>query len=293
MNLQKYCRWHPYLLLLPALVVLLGLFLRGVVLAVFQSLGFFPMLGLKEFTFAYYLEVWSSPEFLDALGYSLYISFVSSLIAVIIGVFLAYQLIKLPEKHRIVKLLYKLPIIVPHIVASLLIFLFFTQSGILSRFLFQLGIIEELQDFPRLIFDKKGMGIILVYLWKVIPFIGLVAYTVLKHINNSFAGAAANLGASSRQIFWNIYFPLSLPSIGSAFIIVFAFSFGAFEVPFLLGPTYPRTLPVLAYQKYISSDLLQRPYAMVIAVTLSLFSLGLIYIYTRLLDIIVKHSVSK
>ncbi|MBM7556408.1 ABC transporter permease [Halanaerobacter jeridensis] len=287
---KKRSLWEPYLLLLPALVVLGGLFLGGVVLGVLQSFGYFPLIGLNNFTFEYYTEMLSSPEFLDALGYSLYISVVSSVLAAVIGVFLAYQLAKLPKKHTLVKLIYKLPIVVPHIIATLLVFLFFTQSGLLSRILYNLGIIEQIESFPALVFDKKGIGIILVYLWKEIPFIALITYTVLKHINTSFEEVAANLGANSRQIFWHIYLPLSLPSIGSAVIIVFAFSFGAFEIPFLLGPTYPKTLPVMAYQRYISSDLMQRPYAMVIAVVLTVICVGLIYLYKKSVDLMLRYN---
>ena len=287
---KKRSLWEPYLLLLPALVVLGGLFLGGVVLGVLQSFGYFPLIGLNNFTLEYYTEMLSSPEFLDALGYSLYISIVSSVLAAVLGVFLAYQLAKLPKKHTLVRLIYKLPIIVPHIIATLLVFLFFTQSGLLSRILYNLGIIEQLESFPALVFDKKGIGIILVYLWKEIPFIALITYTVLKHINTSFEEVAANLGANSRQIFWHIYLPLSLPSIGSAVIIVFAFSFGAFEIPFLLGPTYPKTLPVMAYQRYISSDLMQRPYAMVIAVVLTVICVGLIYLYKKSVDLMLRYN---
>ncbi|GAB6098202.1 ABC transporter permease subunit [Halanaerocella petrolearia] len=284
MKLANDSTWKPYLLLLPVLTVLVGLFLGGVTLALAQSFGYFPLLGLKNITLKYYTEILSSPEFIDALGYSIYISLISAFVAVVIGVFLAYQLVKLSPKHQLVRLVYKLPIIVPHIVASLLVFLFFTQSGLLSRLLHQLGLVDKLQHFPQLVFDRWGIGIILVYLWKEVPFVALVTYTVLKHINSSFTQVAANLGANRRQIFWDIYFPLSLPSIGSAFIIVFAFSFGAFEIPYLLGPTYPKTLPVMAYQRYASSDLTQRPYAMVIAMILTVICCGLIYIYKRILD---------
>ena len=43
---KKRSLWEPYLLLLPALVVLGGLFLGGVVLGVLQSFGYFPLIGL-------------------------------------------------------------------------------------------------------------------------------------------------------------------------------------------------------------------------------------------------------
>ncbi len=287
----RFKKWYPYLLLSPALFVLSALFLGGVVLGLSQSLGYFPILGLEEPTFSYYIEVWSSSEFFHSLIFSLFIAFTSSVLTVIIGVFFAYQLVKMRGKNKIINFLYKLPIIVPHIIASLMVFLMLTQSGILSRIFFQLGLIEEISSFPRLIFDKFGIGIIAAYLWKQIPFVILVVYTVLKHINNSFEAAAKNLGASSAQVFREIYLPLAAPSIGSAFIIIFAFSLGAFEIPYLLGPTYPQTLSVLAYKNYISLDLTQRPYTMVIAMTLTMITVILIIIYRKILSLVSRYHV--
>lgn len=287
----RFKKWYPYLLLSPALLVLVVLFLGGVILGLSQSLGYFPILGLEDPTFSYYIEVWSSSEFFHSLIFSLFIAFTSSVLTVIIGVFFAYQLVKLKGKNKIINLLYKLPIIVPHIIASLMVFLILTQSGILSRIAFQLGFIEEISEFPRLIFDKFGIGIIAAYLWKQIPFVILVVYTVLKHINNSFEAAARNLGASSSQVFKEIYLPLAAPSIGSAFIIIFAFSLGAFEIPYLLGPTYPQTLSVLAYKNYISLDLTQRPYTMVIAMSLTMITVILIIIYRKILSLVSRYHV--
>ncbi|MFW6280393.1 MAG: ABC transporter permease [Halanaerobium sp.] len=287
----RFKKWYPYILLSPALLVLSVLFLGGVILGLSQSLGYFPILGLEEPTFSYYIEVWSSPEFFHSLVFSLFIAFTSSILTVIIGVFFAYQLVKMKGKNKIINFLYKLPIIVPHIIASLMVFLILTQSGILSRLAFHLGFIEEISEFPRLIFDKSGIGIIAAYLWKQIPFVILVVYTVLKHINNSFEAAAKNLGASSSQVFREIYLPLAAPSIGSAFIIIFAFSLGAFEIPYLLGPTYPQTLSVLAYKNYISLDLTQRPYTMVIAMSLTMITVVLIVIYRKILSLVTRYHV--
>jgi len=287
----RFNKWYPYLLLSPALIVLLLLFLGGVILGLSQSLGYFPVLGLEDPTFKYYLEVWSSTEFLHSLAFSLFISFVSASLTTVIGVFFAYQLLKMRNENKIINFLYKLPIIVPHIIASLMIFLILTQSGILSRFAYHLGIIDEIAQFPRLVFDKNGFGIIAAYLWKQIPFVGLMVYTVLKQINGSFEAAAKNLGASESQVFREIYLPLTAPSIASAFIIIFAFSLGSFEIPYLLGPTYPQTLSVLAYKNYISLDLTQRPYTMVIAMSLTMITVILIIIYRKILSLISRYHI--
>ena len=45
---------------------------------------------------------------------------------------------------------------------------------------------------------------------------------------------------------------------------MFAFSFGSYEVPFLLGPTLPKAIPVLAYLEFQNPDILNRSYAMAI-----------------------------
>jgi len=80
-------------------------------------------------------------------------------------------------------------------------------------------------------------------------------------------------------VFFQIILPLSMPSIISASTIVFAFAFGAFEIPYLLGATYPKTLSVWAYYNYISPDLINRPVAMVISIVLTLICIVLVVIY--------------
>lgn len=77
-------------------------------------------------------------------------------------------------------------------------------------------------------------------------------------------------------------------SILSSFIIIFAFSFGAFEVPYLLGPTTPKSLSVKAYIEYSNPDLTNRPYAMVINTILIVISTFLIILYRKSLDIFKK-----
>jgi putative spermidine/putrescine transport system permease protein len=137
--------------------------------------------------------------------------------------------------------------------------------------------------------DKNGIGVILVYIYKGIPFIAFMTFSILKNFSDNLESVAMNLGASKSQAFFNILLPLSMPTIISSFIIIFAFSFGSFEVPYLIGPTTPRALPVEAYIRYSSSDLTQRPYAMAINVILTTFSFVLLIIYNKLLKKIYKY----
>jgi putative spermidine/putrescine transport system permease protein len=273
----------PYILLLPALILILGILVPGIINALFESLGYSKAYGMGSITLKYYREVLSDSDFLSSLRFSLITSLTSSFIALTLGTALAFCVYISSSRKILEKFIFKLPVIVPHIIAAAAAFSILSQSGLLARFLFKLGLIKAMEDMPLFIFDRQGIGIILTYLWKEIPFTAMVVYTVLRNINDKLYIAARNLGANKRQVFFHVMLPLCLPSMLSAFIIIFAFSFGAFEVPYLLGPTFPKALAVEAYMEYTGADLSSRPYAMVINIILTCISIILIYLYDKIL----------
>lgn len=280
----------PYILLLPISIILISIMGFGIINCIMQSLGYIPYIGLKNISFRFYKEILGDSIFLESLIFSLKTSFISTSISIFIGVLLSYLLLQ-SKLSKIKESLLNLPIIVPHIVVVMLMISIFSQSGVISRILYNLNIISDSSQFMSLVSDKNGIGVILVYLWKGIPFVIITTYNTLKNINEKLQNVALNLGANKYQCFRYIILPLVLPSIISSFIILFAFSFGAFEVAFLIGPTYPKALPVSAYMSYVSSDLSQRSYAMVINVILSVFSFGILIVYNRILEKINKYKI--
>lgn len=278
----------PYLLLLPVTIILLGVMGVGVINCIAQSLGYFPQIGLTELTFDYYREVLRNTTFLKSLLFTLKTSFISASLSVILGVLLSYVLMK--EKFsKFRRLILNTPIVVPHIVVVLLMFITFSQSGMVSRVLYKLNIIDTSSQFISIVSDQGGIGIIMVYLWKGIPYTTITTYNILRNMSDKLESVAINLGASKLQSFRYIILPLAMPSIISAFIMLFAFAFGSLEVPFLIGPSTPKTLAVQAYLSYSSSDLFQRPDAMVMNVTLSLISFVLLIVYNRVFEKFYKY----
>lgn len=271
----------PYLLLAPILTILLLIFVAGLAMALFQSIGYFPAVGLNELTLKYFRAILSDKGFLDSLAFSLYISLVSAGLATLFGVLSALALFKAGKDNSVIVALYRVPIIVPHLVSVLLVYNILSQSGILSRVLFGLGLISDQAQFPSLLYNQNGVGIIFAYLWKEIPFVALTAYTILNRMSSRLTEAARNLGASGRQTFLHITLPLIAPSVFSSFIILFAFSFGAYEVPYLLGPTTPKTLPVMAFIEHTNPVLQNRPYAMAINIIITLIALFLTWLYFK------------
>jgi putative spermidine/putrescine transport system permease protein len=145
--------------------------------------------------------------------------------------------------------------------------------------LYALGLIQSDQDFPLLVNDAANVGVLLHFFWQEIPFMTLILLAVLRGMNPAYEIQARALGASPWQCFWNITLPMMKSGILSSSLIVFGYIFASFEVPFLLGSTRPRTLPVLVYRAFTDSDLTRRPEAIALGIILSLVSVLVILGY--------------
>ena len=273
----------PYILLVPQLI--LGVvFIIGLGTGIIQSLGVIPAFGLTEPTLKYYKEILTRSDILQSLKYSLYIAFVSAFFATSIGTILCAILVNLRQVKGKVMRVVQIPIIVPHVIVALFAINILSQNGILARIGAQLGLVSEQQQFPLVLYDGHGIGVILAYLWKEIPFIVYFVIALMANISDSLGEAATNLGADRIQVFWKITLPLCMNTILSGFLIIFVFALGAYELPFILGATLPRSLPVLAYIEYSKPDLLARPYAMAINGLMIAVSCSVTVIYYILLS---------
>ncbi|HKH11319.1 MAG TPA: ABC transporter permease subunit [Rubrobacter sp.] len=268
------------LLLAPALAVIGVLFAGGLAVAFVQSLGYMPAIGLTEPNLDAYRQVLGDEDFVDALSLTLYVSGVSTGVSTVLAVLAALALRR--SGGRISSVVFQLPITIPHLVAAVGIALVVSQTGLGARLAAGLGLIGEPKDFPALLYDEYSVGIILTYVWKEVPFIALVVLAALRGVASELEEVARTLGAGSWQRFWYVVFPVISPSVVAASLLVFAFTFGAFEVPYLLGKSYPTTLPVMAYDEYREIDLSARPAAMAINVLIAVITGAIAALYLRL-----------
>ena len=72
--------------------------------------------------------------------------------------------------------------------------------------------------------------------------------------------------------------------------MIFIFAFGGYELPFLLGTTVPKALPVQAYLAFTAPDLRDRPYAMAMNAVILLLCVGISLLYAWLMHKITKQS---
>jgi putative spermidine/putrescine transport system permease protein len=251
--------WTTAKLVTPALLVVIVLFGGGLILGFFQSLGHLPAAGMDVLSFKHFANVISDPDFFRSLFLTFYIALTSTMIAAAISIVMALVLTSLSERHRIIHFIFQIPLTVPHLVIAVAVVFMMSPTGLFSRLALKLGLIEASSAFPLLINDRWGIGIMLAYVWKEIPFITLMILAVLRNTGVELLEVGKTLKAGRWQRFRYIILPTIYPSLGAACLIVFAYTFGAFEVPFLLGRTYPMMLPVWAYKNYSDVDLLARP----------------------------------
>jgi putative spermidine/putrescine transport system permease protein len=268
-------------MLLPALLVVVGLFGLGMFEVLRQSVGLgVPLPGASAGpTLSYYTAVLRDREIHAALGLTLWVACISTALSVACGVALAVGLRHGRRSKRGVHTLLQAPLALPHLVVALATITVFAQSGLLARAAFALGLIDAPSAFPVLVNDSTGIGIILSYAFKEVPFIALVATTLLARRGDEHDEVARTLGASSWQRFRHVTWPFLAPGVGAAALMIFAYVFSAFETPFLLGQPYPSMLPVVAQQRFMSVDLADRPAAMACALILTVIAAIVVRLY--------------
>ena len=268
-------------LLAPASLVLLGLFAGGAALAIIQSAGFFWPIGEHTFTLSHYRAMLWNREFQASLLLTLAVAAVSSALSAAAGVALALSLRRIAEKWRLLNALIQIPIAIPHIVMAVLLLNVISQSGLIARITRAAGLIDSPNQFPVLVNDSYCISIIAAYVLKESPFIAVVALAMLARLGGEYEAVASTLGASPWQRFRYVTLPLLAPAVISASVIVFAFIFGAFEVPFLLGRPYPAMLGVVAQRRFTSIDLAERPDAIALSVLMSVITAALVWAYLK------------
>ncbi len=275
-------RLRIVLLLAPAMLVIGGLFFGGLIVSLVRSFNYMPVIGLTEPNLDAYAAIFTSREFYLSFLLTLHIAATSTVISSVLAVGAALLLRRTFLGKRAIFFLFQLNLTVPHLVGAIGILYQFSQSGSFARLAYQWGAIAGPSDFPAWVFDPYAIGIILQYVWKEVPFVGVIVLANLQALGEDHEAVARNLGAGRWQTFRHILLPLIAPGVLSASTMVFAFTFGAYEIPAILGRNFPTALSVLAYRNYTDVELAARPQAMALAIVIALLSGVMIWMYLRL-----------
>ncbi|GFH37781.1 ABC transporter permease subunit [Streptomyces pacificus] len=159
---------------------------------------------------------------------------------------------------------------VPHLLAAAAFGLLLSGAGLLSRLARAAGWTDGAADFPALVGGPGHTAVLLTYVWKEAPFVTIMLLAAYTPAVRDLETAARTLGAGRLRRLRHVTLPLLAPALTEACLLVFAFTFAAYEIPALLGATAPRALPVEAVGLYRSVELGDRPGALALAVVIGL-----------------------
>lgn len=267
-------RLAPASALLPALALIGVLFGSSVVYGVAQSFGYLPIIGERHLSFDAYRHLLAATgpvgsEFWGSLAFSLWVSIAATVLASGGALLIVAVLPRGRAGRHSIRVL-NLNLAFPHVVWAIGILLLLSQSGLMARMATGVGLIQDPSQFPVLVQDRYGLGIIIHYVTKEIPFLALMILAILRSQPEEYEWVAANLGANAWQRLRRVILPLVMPGLAAGALLVFAFDFGAYEAPALLGAQSPRMLSVLALQAFSDADLRSRPEAMALGVLMAL-----------------------
>ena len=193
----------PYVIFM-AIFVVMPLVL--IMIYAFQSKdGSFSMENFHRFI--------NQPEAANTFIYSIGIALITTIICLILGYPAAYILSRLKlSTARLVVMLFILPMWINVLVRTLATVALF--------------------DFLRLPLGEGALIFGMVY--NFLPFMIYPIYNVLQKMDGSLIEAAEDLGATPRQVFTRVVFPLSTPGIVSGIMMVFMPTISTFAISELL-----------------------------------------------------------
>ncbi len=196
-------------------------------------------------------ELTADGYYLEAAWNTLWLSALSGLIGLMIGLGAAIALLRLPRLAQPVTLLASLGANFSGVPLAMALLLLFGAQGVATLGLQSMGV-------PALV-DLQGLGgLLLAYVCFQAPLATLLLIAPARMLDGSLQDAAATLGAGPVLYWRRVGLPLMLPSLVEVFGLLFANAASAFATPFALSGTAAHVLAV-RIAALVSGDIFAQP----------------------------------
>ncbi|EDL54072.1 binding-protein-dependent transport system membrane protein [Vibrio mediterranei AK1] len=236
--------WKTWLMLLPGVGTILLLMGSTFYMVVAQSFGFHNMMGESGFSTEFWRDALADPTLHKSLIYSIKVSVIGALGAVSLAYPLVLWLRKPFTGSTTITGLLRAPMFIPGLVAAFLLVNVISYHGVVNQGLIWLGITEK----PiRMQNDNFGWGVIILQIWKQLPFAMILLAGAVNSIRNDVLDAASDLGANAWRRFTGIVFPLSIPALQVSLILIFIGALGDYSFYSIAGPKNTYSLSMLMH----------------------------------------------
>jgi len=269
-------RWLAMVLLVPTIVLLTAFiaypFVRGIMLSVTNSrVGVSgDFVGLANF-----YKIWHDSIFCTAVYNTFLYTGVTTVFKLALGLWLALLLNRVFKGKALVRAFILLPFIIPTVLSTFAWkWMFDPTFSVINWVLFQLGVIKQRINWlgdP----DLAMISIIIVNIWRGVPFFAISLLAGLQTINPELNEAAAIDGAKPWQRFWHVTWPLLLPVTMVVVLFSVIQTFADFQIVYVMtngGPANATHLfATYAYQLGVGTGLLSEGAAISLAMFPVLF----------------------
>lgn len=264
--------------------------LAGVVGVVLPAFGYFPAIGANAVS----MDVFARLFALDDAEKMIALSLITGVASTLIACLCAFSLLAVFYRTRVLSWLQGLfsPFLVlPHAAAAISLLFLLSPSGFFARlFTFDSDAIPSSSQ-SYFLFDELGLGIVLALIVKEVPFILLMALSVMsqpliKEKINGYFNVGVSLGYSSISVFFTLILPVLYPQIRLPLLAVLVFAVSNVEIPLILGPNNPSTLAVAVLHWFNHIDLSMRlmaSAAAVVQVGVAAVAIGLVILIENIL----------
>ena len=241
---KRKINWDFWTIMTLVIIALFVLFLIYPLLSLFLS-------GFKDtktgvWTLENYLKFFSRKYYTEALANSFKLTLCVTVVAVVLGVPLAYFMSFYKIKGRgILEIFFIISMMSPNFIGAYSWILLLGRSGTVTQFLKNFGI-----EMPS-IYGFGGM--LLVFALKLYPFIYMYVSGALKKIDVALTEAAESLGCGGLRKVFTLIMPLVTPTLVAAALLVFMNCMADFGTPALIGEGY-RVMPTLVYYEFVGES---------------------------------------
>ncbi|MDD2051294.1 ABC transporter permease subunit [Pseudomonas putida] len=189
--------------------------------------------GLANFN-----RIFASKFYLQAIQYSLEISFWSSLFGIVIAVLGSYSLNKVDSRLRnFVNAFANMTSNFSGVPLAFAFIILLGFNGTITLMLKQAGIIEDFNLYSK-------TGLIILYTYFQIPLGVLLLYPAFDTLREDWRESAALLGANAWQFWRHIGIPVLTPALLGTFVILLANALGAYATVYALTTGNFNVLPI-------------------------------------------------
>jgi len=207
---------------------------------------------------------------------SLIVAVVSTSILLVIGYPIAYGMARLPRRWQPVAMML---VIVPFWTSFLIrIYAWINilqHDGLLNKILLALHLVSV-----PVVWLSTDSAMYLGIVYSYLPFMILPLYATLAKMDPALLEAASDLGASRRQAFWLVTFPLSLPGVAAGVLLCFIPIVGEFVIPDLLAGSNSLMVGQTLWLEFFTNK--DWPVASAAAVVLLVLLVAPLLLYERL-----------